>query len=79
MASHHGLNDLNELEFLDLSHNELTDIVDCKAMKEIKCLKLSHNKISKVPSLLECKSLYKLDLCGNSIKQLDKVSFTVPN
>jgi Leucine-rich repeat (LRR) protein len=62
-----------ELNTLDLSHNNLTEVPEgiCRA-KSLLVLNLSHNNLEIVSSqlLMSCTDLLHLDLSNNSLEQL---------
>ncbi|MFO7795113.1 MAG: leucine-rich repeat domain-containing protein [Promethearchaeia archaeon] len=67
-----GLNNLQSLEFLDLSNNLIQDIQKLSKLKNLKYLFLSNNKIKNIENitfLKKIKSLQYLDISGNNIAQ----------
>eukprot|EP00062_Callorhinchus_milii_P004826 gi/632943580/ref/XP_007887025.1/ PREDICTED: protein phosphatase 1 regulatory subunit SDS22-like isoform X2 [Callorhinchus milii] len=61
---------LSKLTYLDISHNQLTDIA---AVNELPCLEelmASHNKLSGAVDLSRCEKLQELDLSNNRISEI---------
>ncbi|WP_281867701.1 leucine-rich repeat domain-containing protein [Flavobacterium sp. GSB-24] len=65
---------LKKLEYLNLSNNELTNIIGLKKLSSLKIVHLNNNNISKVEVLNELHNLKELYLSNNKIKTVDFIS-----
>ena len=67
--------EFSNLEELDLSHNNLSDIKPLKNFKNLKIINLSYNKIKDISSLKEIsennKGIEKINLSNNSINEVE--------
>jgi Leucine-rich repeat (LRR) protein len=80
--SGNGLINIPDLEYLDISFNELVDLgglAQASNLLELKILRLSNNKIQKINFLSHLPKLFEVDLSKNFIKNIDKTSFNIPN
>lgn len=77
-----GLSTLPDLEYLDMSFNELTDLSGLSTtnnLAQLKILRLANNKINRINGLTNLPKLFEVDLNKNFIKHIDKTSFLIPN
>ena len=63
--------DFKNLEEIDLSHNEITDVKPINSFKKVKKLDLSFNKINDIQALENNKQLEKINLSNNEIKDVE--------
>ncbi|MDN3692284.1 leucine-rich repeat domain-containing protein [Chryseobacterium tructae] len=69
-----SISKLSKLEYLNLSNNELSNIIGLKKLTSLKVAHLNNNKISKVELLNELNNLKELYLSNNKIKTVDFIS-----
>ena len=69
-----GLNEVKQLNSLNLSNNQITDLAGLDHFLKLKVLNLSHNKIRNIHELGKLDSLEYLNLSNNSITYLTGIS-----
>ncbi|XP_078426900.1 uncharacterized protein LOC144699657 isoform X1 [Cetorhinus maximus] len=65
---------LSQLTFLDISHNQLSDITAVNVLPCLEELLASHNKLYGVIDLSKCSKLQELDLSNNKISEVQGLS-----
>ena len=68
---------LNNLELLNLSYNNISDLTNLSDLKNLEILILSHNNISEINALLSLKKLHSLLLSHNNISEINEIN--LPN
>jgi GTPase SAR1 family protein len=69
-----SISKLKKLEYLNLSNNELTNIIGLRRLTSLKTIHLNNNEISKVELLNELNNLKELYLSNNKIKTVHFIS-----
>lgn len=74
-AAHNELRELEKfdartIEFIDISHNNLTRLPSLSRQRELIYLNASHNQISSFPDRIKTENLEELDLSFNNISSL---------
>lgn len=65
------------LQYLDLSFNNIEDISGLNALVNLRDLSLAHNRIAKIQNLEGLTKLQTLSIAGNVINELENVSLLV--
>ncbi|MCK9223839.1 MAG: protein phosphatase 1 regulatory subunit 42 [Candidatus Muirbacterium halophilum] len=74
LISLNGLEFCKNLENIDLSNNDISDISALSALTSVKALNLSGNKISDITSLANLSTINSLNLSGNGISDITSLA-----
>ncbi|OMJ78699.1 hypothetical protein SteCoe_21418 [Stentor coeruleus] len=69
-----NLEDIDHLEYLNLSWNLITSVTGTRKLRELRELYLAHNRINETEALNYCESLVILDLSYNKIQYFQGIS-----